>query len=73
MSDRLTASHRVASVAREPDAVAGLPSSAVGGVVSAVLALGVGFLNICKDTSSLNAIYLNGGVPGVVIPRCWAQ
>ncbi|BAJ74552.1 outer membrane protein [Microbacterium testaceum StLB037] len=53
--------------------VAGLPSSAVVGVVSAVLALGVVFLNVCKDTSSINAIYLNGGVPGVVSPSCWAQ
>lgn len=37
------------------------------------LALGERFLNIGKDTSSLNTIYLNGGVPGVVVPSCWAQ
>lgn len=53
--------------------VAGLPSSAVVGVVSAVLALGVAFLTVCRDTSSLGAMYLNGGVPGVVAPSCWAQ
>ncbi len=53
--------------------VAGLPAAAVVGVVAAVLGLGVAFLTICKDTSSVNAIYLNGGVAGVVPPSCWAQ
>ncbi|MFC6355171.1 hypothetical protein [Luethyella okanaganae] len=53
--------------------VAGLPAAAVTGVVAAVLGLGVVFLTICKDTSSVNAIYLNGGIPGVVPPSCWAQ
>ncbi len=53
--------------------VAGLPASAVVGVVAAVLGLGVVFLNICKDTSSVNAIYLNGGVAPGIPPSCWAQ
>lgn len=53
--------------------VAGLPQAAVVGVVAAVLGLGVAFLNICKDTSSIGAIYLNGGIPGAVSPSCWAQ
>jgi hypothetical protein len=50
----------------------GLPSSAVVGVVSAVMALGVGFLNICRDASSNGAIYLNGGSP-VAPPTCWGR
>ncbi|WP_372967623.1 hypothetical protein [Microbacterium sp.] len=53
--------------------VAGLPAAAVVGVISGILGIGVAFLNICKDTSSVNAIYLNGGVAGVVPPSCWAQ
>ena len=53
--------------------VAGLPQGAVVGVVAAVLGLGVAFLNVCRDTSSINAIYLNGGIPGAVPPSCWAQ
>ncbi|WP_156376734.1 hypothetical protein [Yonghaparkia sp. Root332] len=53
--------------------VAGLPAAAVVGVIAGILGIGVAFLNICKDTSSVNAIYLNGGVAGVVPPSCWAQ
>lgn len=53
--------------------VAGLPGGAVVGVISGILGIGVAFLNICKDTSSVNAVYLNGGVAGAVPPSCWAQ
>lgn len=52
--------------------VAGLPSSAVVGVVAAVLALGIVFLNICRDSSSNGAIYLNGSSP-LAPPTCWGQ
>lgn len=31
--------------------------------IAAVLGLGVAFLNVCRDTSSINAIYLNGESP----------
>ncbi len=30
--------------------------------------MGIVFLTICKDTSSIGAIYLNGGIPGAVPP-----
>lgn len=53
--------------------VAGLPAAAVVGVVSGILGLGVVFLNVCRDASGVNAIYLNGGVPSVVPPSCWGQ
>lgn len=53
--------------------VAGLPLAAVTGVIAGVLGVGIVFLTICKDTSSIGAIYLNGGIPGAVPPSCWAQ
>ena len=53
--------------------VAGLPSTAVVGVATAVVAVGLGFLSICKAASSNGAIYLNGGIPGLVSPSCWGQ
>lgn len=53
--------------------VAGLPSSAVVGVATGVVALGLGFLSICKAASSNGAIYLNGGIPGIIVPSCWGQ
>ncbi|WP_130178722.1 hypothetical protein [Cryobacterium sp. SO1] len=52
--------------------VAGLPAAAVVGVVAAVAALGVGFLNICRDASGTGSIYLNGGSP-LAPPTCWGQ
>jgi hypothetical protein len=51
----------------------GLPAAAVVGTISAILVVGIGFLQVCRDTSSINAIYLNTGIPGVVVPSCWAQ
>lgn len=52
--------------------VAGLPSAAVVGVISSILAIGVIFLIICRDNSSNGAIYLNGGI-GTIPPSCWGQ
>lgn len=50
----------------------GIPGTIAATVISAVIALGSGFLTWCKDHSSIGAIYLNGGSP-LSPPTCWEQ
>jgi hypothetical protein len=49
----------------------GLPAGAITGAVTAIVGVGLAFLVICRDTSSIGALYLNTG--GVTPPTCWAQ